>query len=223
MAEQTKLIVSESVTVSALLDAPEPFSAVCVLGHGAGAGMTHDFMERLARELTAGGLATLRYNFPYMEAGRSRPDHQSKLLATVRAALVAGERVAAGKPLFAGGKSMGGRMTSLVLAEAEVSPTVRGLVYFGFPLHPAGEPSMKRAEHLARIPVPQLFLQGTRDELADLQLIETVTKSLGSKARLEIVAGADHSFNVLKRSGRSADEVFGQLIAATLAFCQASS
>jgi hypothetical protein len=188
-----------------------------VLGHGAGAGMRHPFMDRAADALAARGLATLRYQFPYMEAGRRRPDPHPILVATVRAAVAraAGE----GLPLLAGGKSMGGRMTSRAAAE-EALPGVRGLVFLGFPLHPAGRPGTERAEHLSGVDVPMLFLQGTRDRLADLDLLQPVCRELGSRATLHVVEGADHSFGVLVRSGRSADEVMAELADAVAAWAR---
>lgn len=202
----------------ALLERPRDATALIVLGHGAGAGMRHEFMEDLARRLAAAGLATLRYEFPYMSAGRKRIDSEPVLHAALGAALDAAPELAAGLPVFAGGKSMGGRMTSRRLALTP-DPRVRGLIFFGFPLHPAKEPATSRAAHLAAVDLPMLFLQGTRDDLADLGLIRGVTADLGPRATLHVVEGADHAFAVLKRSGRTNDEVRDELVQATAEFC----
>jgi predicted alpha/beta-hydrolase family hydrolase len=181
-----------------------------ILAHGADAGMRHAFMEALAVELANRGVASLRYQFPYMEGGRNRPDPPALCHATVRAAVVEANRLAPGLPLFAGGKSFGGRMTSQAQA-ASALPEVRGLVFVGFPLHPAGKPGSTRAEHLADVTIPMLFLQGTRDELASLALLEPVVAGLGSRARLQIVDDADHSFHVRARSGRKDPQVIAEL------------
>ena len=203
--------------VSVLLVRPGDATSLLLLAHGAGAGMLHPFMQRVALDLADRGVATLRYQFPYMEAGSRRPDCQPKLLATVRSAVAEAGRQAPDLPLLAGGKSMGGRMTSLAQA-AEPLAGVRGLVFLGFPLHPAGRPGVERSEHLSHIDLPLLFLQGTRDRLAELELLEPVLDALGSTARLRIVEGADHSFHVLKRSGRDEDEVMAELADATADF-----
>jgi predicted alpha/beta-hydrolase family hydrolase len=207
-------------SVSGLLLRPPGSRWLLLLAHGAGAGMRHPFMQRVADALGARGVATLRYQFPYMEAGRRRPDHGSKLIATVRAAAAEARRRAPELPLFAGGKSMGGRMTSMAAAEQPLGG-VAGLIFFGFPLHPAGRPSRARGEHLAAVGVPMLFLQGTRDPLADLGLLEPVCRELGRRAELHAIEGGDHSFKVLKRSGRGEDEVMAELAEATRAFCEA--
>jgi predicted alpha/beta-hydrolase family hydrolase len=199
---------------SAVLLLPAAPKALFVLGHGAGAGMRHTFMETVARLLAARHLATFRYQFAYMERGRRRPDPRPTLLATVHSALAAAVAEAPGLPTFAGGKSMGGRMTSLAAAASPLE-RVRGLVFFGFPLHPSGRPSTDRAAHLAEVGRPMLFLQGTRDRLADLELLSPVCERLGLAATLHVVDGADHSFQVLKRSGRSMDEVFDELVDTT--------
>jgi len=206
-------------SVSALLLRPQGARALLVLAHGAGAGMTHRFLEGFAAALAAGGIATLRYQFPYAEAGSRRPDPRARLLETVRAAVAAGAESAGGLPLLAGGKSMGGRMTSLAAAEAPL-PSVRGLVFAGFPLHPAGRPGTERAAHLAQVELPMLFLQGTRDHLADLALLRPICEGLGARATLHVVEGADHGFAVLRRSGRSAEDVLRELAEAVAAFAE---
>jgi uncharacterized protein len=189
---------------------PQNARAALVLAHGAGAGMRHAFMEALAVELATRGVASLRYQFPYMERGSNRPDAPGLCHATVRAAVMEAGRLAPGLPLFAGGKSFGGRMTSQAQAAA-LLPGVRGLVFVGFPLHPAGKPGSTRAEHLAEVTLPMLFLQGTRDELAPLALLEPAVDKLGARARLEVIEDADHSFHVRARSGRKNDQVIVEL------------
>jgi predicted alpha/beta-hydrolase family hydrolase len=203
-------VEDEAGEVSALLRRPANADCLLVLAHGAGAGMRQTFMEALATRLSERGVATLRYQFPYMETGRGGPSPRALLTATVRAAVRKAADVAGDLPLLAGGKSMGGRMTSLAAAAAPL-PGVRGLAFFGFPLHAAGRPSADRGKHLHDIALPMLFLQGTRDRLADLQLIEPLCDALGHRAALHIVEGADHSFRVLKRSDRSDDEVLDEL------------
>jgi hypothetical protein len=203
--------------VSALLMRPEQARWLLAFGHGAGAGMRHRFMEEMSRALAGVGIATFRYQFPYMEAGSRRPDGRATLLATVRAALVAAAEAAPDLPLLAGGKSMGGRMTSLAAAEAPL-PGVRGLVFFGFPLHAAGQPASERGAHLARVDLPMLFLQGARDRLAALELIGPLCAALGTRARLEVVPEADHGFHVPKRSGRSDAAVIAGLAASVARF-----
>jgi predicted alpha/beta-hydrolase family hydrolase len=200
------IAVDESRRVSALLQVPDKTSACLVLAHGAGAGMTHPFMADAARELAERGIATLRYQFPYMEQGSRRPDTPAVAQATVRAAVAEAAARLPGVPLFAGGKSFGGRMSSQAQA-AQPLPGVKGLVFFGFPLHPAGKPSDTRAQHLAGVKVPMLFLQGTRDDLADLALLRPVVERLGSRAALAIFEDADHSFHVRARSGRTDPQV----------------
>ncbi|MEM7349167.1 MAG: alpha/beta family hydrolase [Acidobacteriota bacterium] len=196
--------------VSALLVRPDDACCLLILGHGAGAGMRHAFMESICERLAERGIATFRYQFPYMEQGRKRPDHRNILLKTIRSTVAAATEAAAGLPLFAGGKSMGGRMTSMAAAK-EALPGVQGLVFFGFPLHPAGKPGTERGEHLAEVDVPMLFLQGTRDKLAGLDLLRPICQGLGERATLHIVEGGDHSFHVLKRSGRTHGEVLDEL------------
>lgn len=210
-----RIRISQGVEVSSLLLQPPRPTALFVLAHGAGAGMRHAFMESIARRLAARGIATLRYQFPYTEHGSRRPDPEPVLLATVRAAVAAGREAAGDLPVLAGGKSMGGRMTSRAAA-AEPLEGVAGLVFLGFPLHPAGQPGISRADHLSRVDLPLLFLQGTRDTLADLPLLRPVVERLGERATLHVIEHADHMFHVLKRSGRTDDEVLDEL-AATIA------
>jgi predicted alpha/beta-hydrolase family hydrolase len=197
--------------VSALLERPGDARWLLVLGHGAGAGMRHRFMEAISAALASHAIATFRYQFPYMEKRSGRPDPQPVLLATVRAAVAAAHSVAPDLPLLAGGKSMGGRMTSLASAD-EPLPNVRGLVFFGFPLHPAGKPGIERAQHLERVALPMLFLQGRRDKLAGLGLLAPVLERIGPRATLHVVEEGDHSFAVPKRSGRSEADVLDDLV-----------
>jgi predicted alpha/beta-hydrolase family hydrolase len=210
MAKALSIPVSQKLgSVSALWLDPKVATRVLALAHGAGADMHHAFMQTLAERLAERGIATLRYQFPYTEAGKRAPNRAPVLTATVRtAAAVAVER-AAGRPTFAGGKSMGGRMTSLAASEAAL-PGVSGLVFVGFPLHAAGKPGSERAAHLENLTLPLLFLQGTRDKLAELELLTPVVEAL-PRATLHIVDGGDHSFHVLKRSGRSDDEALDEL------------
>jgi predicted alpha/beta-hydrolase family hydrolase len=197
--------------VSGLLLRPAGARLLYVLAHGAGAGMRHPFLESIAQRLAERSVATLRYQFPYMERRARRPDPPAVAAATVRAAVIEAARVAPGLPLVAGGKSFGGRMTSTAQAEAPLAG-VRGLVFLGFPLHAPGRPSDKRAEHLAQVRIPMLFLQGDRDEFADLKLLKPVVKQLGERATLHLAEGGDHSFHVLKRSGRTDTEVMAELV-----------
>jgi predicted alpha/beta-hydrolase family hydrolase len=209
-SEALRVHVSDtSGDVSGLLLAPPQPRAFYVFGHGAGAGMQHSFMNSLSERLAERGVATLRYQFPYAERGQNRPDPQPVLLATVRAAVAHAVTLAGGLPVFAGGKSMGGRMTSL--ADAETPLGVRGIVFFGFPLHPPGRPGVERAAHLREVHAPLLFLQGTRDELADLTLLRPIIEALGERATLHVIDTADHSFRVLKRAGKTDDEVQDEL------------
>jgi uncharacterized protein len=205
------IALAEGATISGLLDAPATPEACYVLAHGAGAGMHHSFMATMASGLMERRIATLRFQFPYMERGSKRPDPPNVAHAAVRAAVREAARRLPDVPLFAGGKSYGGRMTSQAQA-AEPLPDVRGVVFVGFPLHPAGKPSIERADHLAEVRVPMLFLQGTRDTLADLDLIRAVTSTLGELATLHVVAGADHSFHVLASSGRNDGQVRTELL-----------
>src|SRR5437588_3384670 len=203
--------------VSGLLMRPPDARCLYVLAHGAGAGMRHPFLETIARALATREVATLRYQFPYMERRASRPDPPAVAGAAVRAAVAEAARIAPGLPLVAGGKSFGGRMTSTAQAEQPLTG-VRGLVFLGFPLHPPGRPGDTRAEHLAQVRIPMLFLQGDRDEFADLNLLKPVVKRLGDRATLHLVEGGDHSFHVLKRSGRTDADVMGELVQAMVDF-----
>jgi len=191
-----------SEQVSGLLLRPSDAKALYLFAHGAGAGMSHRSMESNAEGLAKRNVATLRYNFPYMEKGSKRPDPPKIAHAAVRAASVEAMRVAPDLPLYAGGRSFGGRMTSQTQAE-ELIPEVRGLIFLGFPLHPAGKPGIERADHLARVRVPMLFVSGDRDALAELELLRPVVERLGDLATLHIVSGADHSFKVAAKSGRT--------------------
>lgn len=205
-----RLALPDGSSVAARLDAPATPLACYVFAHGAGAGMEHAFMQSLAQALCERGIAVLRFQFPFMERGTRRPDPPALAQSTVRAAVAEATRRCPGLPLFAGGKSFGGRMSSQAQANGPL-PAVRGLVFVGFPLHPAGKPSLARAGHLAGVELPMLFLQGTRDALAEFALIAQVTSALGARATLHEVRGADHAFHVLARSGRSDAEVIAEL------------
>ncbi|MEO8836170.1 MAG: alpha/beta family hydrolase [Caldimonas sp.] len=210
-AAPVSIAVSADESVSALLVSPAGAHAALVLAHGAGAGMRHPFLAAVAVGLAARGIATLRYQFPFMERGAKRVDPSQLAQATVRAAVDAVRSCLPGLPLFAGGKSFGGRMTSQAEAAAPLAG-VAGLVFLGFPLHAAGRPARERAAHLAAVERPMLFLQGTRDDLADLGLIETVASELGARATLSIVDDADHAFHVRARSGRNDAEALAQML-----------
>jgi predicted alpha/beta-hydrolase family hydrolase len=220
-AQPLKIAVDNAASVSGLLTRPQQPRACYVFAHGAGAGMTHSFMEKVAAGLGERGIATLRYQFPYMEKASKRPDAPSVAHAAVRAAVAEAARCCAGLPLIAGGKSFGGRMTSQAQALLPLAG-VHGLAFFGFPLHPAGKPSSERAKHLADVHVPMLFLQGTRDALAELTLLEPVVKGLGPLATLHPVRDADHSFHVLARSGRNDGEVMNEILDAFAAWAGAT-
>ena len=232
MTEPDRITVTTltGAEVGALLLRPADPSALLVLGHGAGAGMEHPFMEGVATRLADRGVATLRYQFPYMHAGKKSPDRAPVLVSAVRGAVRRARELAEGLPLFAGGKSLGGRMTSLGAAEAgwrgepggahdlaEAERAVHGIVFFGFPLHAAGAPSAERAAHLERVKMPLLFLQGTRDSLATLELLRPVLTALGPQATLHVVDGADHGFHV-RGAGKSDPEVLDELADETVAW-----
>ncbi len=210
-AKPLRIPVGDGVEVSGLLQAPQAARACYILAHGAGAGMTHPFMTAAAAGLAARGIATLRYQFPYMERGSRRPDPPKLAHATVRAAVAAAQDSMSELPLIAGGKSFGGRMTSQAQALSPL-PGVHGLAFLGFPLHPAGRPSAERGEHLFDVKIPMLFLQGARDALATLDELQPVCKKLGRRATLKLFADADHSFHVPARSGRKDAEVFAELL-----------
>ena len=207
--ETLRIQVGEGGEVEGLLDRPADARALLVLAHGAGAPMRHVFLEQLTQRLAARRVAVLRYAFPYTQRGARAPDKPPVLMATVRAAVAAAAGRAPDLPLFAGGKSMGGRMTSQAMAEVPL-PGVRGLVFVGFPLHPAGRPSTSRAAHLAKVSVPMQFLQGTRDTLADLKLLRSVVEPL-ARTTLHVVEDADHGFHVRKSSGRTDAQVLAAL------------
>ncbi|HET6779316.1 MAG TPA: alpha/beta family hydrolase [Gemmatimonadales bacterium] len=213
-ATDLRLPISDSIgEVAAFLLRPPDAWLLYVLAHGAGAGMRHQFLEQISASLAARGVATFRYQFPYMESGRGRPDAPSLLEATVRAAVTRAGEIVPELPVIAGGKSLGGRMTSSAAA-AEPLDRVRGLAFLGFPLHPPGQPGTLRAEHLHQVNAPMLFLQGTRDAFARLDLITEVCRGLERRATLRVIEGADHSFGVLKRSGRTPGQVHEELAGA---------
>ncbi len=218
-AREVGIDVDAGRRVSGLLQVPERSRACYVLAHGAGAGMTHAFMASVAAELAERGIATLRYQFPYMEQGGKRPDPPALAQATVRAAVAAAGRLAPGLPLIAGGKSFGGRMTSQAQATQPLAG-VRGLAFLGFPLHPAKRPSDARATHLAEVQVPMLFLQGTRDALADLAMLRPVVAALGARATLHLVEEADHSFHVPARTGRKDADVLREMLDVLVAWAK---
>jgi len=203
--------VDSGQRVSGLLLAPPEARACYVLAHGAGAGMAHPFMAAIANGLAERGVATLRYQFPYMEQGSKRPDAPKLAHATVRAAVLEASRLVPELALFAGGKSFGGRMTSQAQVASPL-PGVRGLVFLGFPLHPSGQPSDERAKHLFDVQIPMLFLQGTRDALANLPLLEQLCARIGARATLKLFESADHSFHVPARTGRKDTEVRNELL-----------
>ena len=217
VAEPVVIAGDDGVRVSGLLQSPPRARACGVLAHGAGAGMAHPFMAAVAAGLAARGIASLRYQFPYMERGAKRPDPPPVAQATVRAAVAAAQRLLPELPLIAGGKSFGGRMTSQAQAKAPLGG-VRGLAFLGFPLHPAGRPAQDRGKHLFDVHIPMLFLQGTRDTLAALDQIEPLCRALGPRATLRLFADADHSFHVGARSGRSDAQVRGEMLDALALF-----
>jgi predicted alpha/beta-hydrolase family hydrolase len=220
-AADLRLNISDAIgEVSAFLLRPPDAWLLYVLAHGAGAGMRHQFLETISASLAAAGVATFRFQFPYLEAGRRRPDVPAVLEETVRAAVTKAGDIVPELPVIAGGKSLGGRMTSSAAATRPL-PHVKGLAFLGFPLHPPGDPGTRRAEHLQQVDVPMLFLQGTRDAFARLDLITGVCQGLGSRSTLHQVEGADHSFGVLKRSGRSPVHVVDELTSALVRWARA--
>jgi len=208
---EVRIKVTEAQEVSGLLLTPEEAKACYVVAHGAGAGMTHPFLTAIANGLAERSIATLRYQFPYMEQGSKRPDPPKVAHAAVRAAVLEASRLVPNVTLFAGGKSFGGRMSSQAQAVAPLSG-VRGLLFLGFPLHPPGQPSTERAKHLFEIHVPMLFLQGTRDDFASLELLTDLGKKLGDTATLRLFQDADHSFHVPARTGRKDADVRTELL-----------
>jgi len=216
-AEPVAIAVDNATRVSGLLQVPARAQACYVLAHGAGAGMSHPFMAAVAQELAERRIATLRYQFPYMEKGGKRPDPPKLAHATVRAAVAETARRLPKLPLVAGGKSFGGRMTSQAQAIAPL-PNVRGLVFLGFPLHPANRPSSERGKHLFEVEVPMLFLQGTRDALASLDQLKPLCQTLGARATLTLFQDADHSFHVPARSGRTDPQVRSDVLDALVAW-----
>ena len=219
VGERLSFAVDDGLRTSARLELPVAARACYVLAHGAGAGMEHPLMRAVAAGLAERRIATLRYQFPYMERGARRPDPPALCHATVRAAVAECARLVPTLPLVAGGRSFGGRMTSQAQAE-EPLPGVRGLAFLGFPLHPAGRPSDSRAEHLARVEIPLLFLQGTRDALAERPLLEALLARLGPRARVCWLEDADHAFHVRTRSGRSDGEVMTSALEALCAWLE---
>ena len=217
--ERLTIAVDERTKVSGLLVAPRGARTCYVFAHGAGAGMAHPFMEAVANELAERSVATLRYQFPYMEGGGKRPDPPKVAHATVRAAVGEAARVLPKLALIAGGKSFGGRMTSQAQAAAAL-PGVKGLAFLGFPLHPAGAPSDERAMHLFDVEIPMLFMQGTRDTLADLTLLKPLVKRLGKRATLHLIADGDHSFHVPARTGRKDAQVRSEMLDAFVAWAR---
>src|SRR3954468_12828485 len=210
-AKELKLETERIGTVSAILIQPDTARACYVLAHGAGANMRHSFMDQVAAGLADRGVATFRFNFPYMEKSQGRPDRPAVAHAAIRAAVEEAARLCPGLKLVAGGKSFGGRMTSQAQSKAPL-PSVKGLAFLGFPLHADNKPSTERAEHLAQVDIPMLFLQGTRDKLADLGHLKPVIDALGPKATLHEVEGGDHSFAVLRKSGRTNDEALAEVL-----------
>jgi len=215
--QELKLDIARIGTVSAILMQPDKARACYVLAHGAGADMRHSFMQKIAADLADRGIATFRFNFPYMEKKRGRPDQPVVAHAAIAAAVEEAARLCPGLKLVAGGKSFGGRMTSQAQAASPLAG-VRGLAFLGFPLHPAGKPSDARAEHLFDVHVPMLFLQGTRDALAELTLLRPMTQRLGARATLRLLPDADHSFHVPARSGRKDADIRREMLDAFAAW-----
>jgi uncharacterized protein len=209
--QAVSVAVDDQRQVSGILLAPSEARVCYVLAHGAGAGMAHPFMAAIANGLAERGIATLRYQFPYMEQRSKRPDSPKVAEATVRAAVLEASKLVPTLALVAGGKSFGGRMTSQAQAASPLAK-VRGLAFLGFPLHPAGKPSDERGQHLFQVKIPMLFLQGTRDALADTKLLGALVQQLGSRATLKLFPDADHSFHVPVRSGRNDADVRSELL-----------
>jgi predicted alpha/beta-hydrolase family hydrolase len=220
-ANPVHISVDESTVVSGLLVMPSTARACFVVAHGAGAGMQHPFMVSLANDLAARGIATLRYQFPYMEKRGKRPDTPAVCHATVRAAVAAAGALTPSLPLIAGGKSFGGRMTSQAQAASPL-PQVRGLVFLGFPLHPPKQPSDARGEHLSRVDIPMLFLQGARDEFAEPALLHPLIERLGGRATLCLLPDADHSFHVPARAALNQGQINGRMLDALTAWVEAT-
>jgi hypothetical protein len=220
-AQKLTIAVDDARRVSGLLEVPARARACYVLAHGAGAGMTHPSLEAVAMELGERGIATLRYQFPYMEQGGGRPDPPALAQATVRAAVAEAGRLVPKLPLIAGGRSFGGRMTSQAQAAAPL-PRVQGLAFLAFPLHPAGRPSGERGKHLFDVQIPMLFLQGTRDALADLQQLQPLVDRLGRRATLRLFQDADHSFHVPARTGRKDPQVRSEILDALAAWVESA-
>ena len=210
-AKPISIRIDATSEVSALMDRPRDANALLVLAHGAGAGMTHRHVAATAEGLATRGIAVLRFNFPYMERGSKRPDSPAVAHAAIRAAVARATKLAGDLPVFAGGRSFGGRMTSQAQTEEPLSD-VRGLVFFAWPLHPSGKPGTDRAEHLSKVTLPMLFLQGTADTLAETQLLKPVVASLGKRATLHLVEHADHSFHVPVRTGRKDAAVLDEIL-----------
>jgi hypothetical protein len=221
-SQHVTIAVDDRQRVSGLLQAPAQARVGYVLAHGAGAGMNHPFMAAVANGVFDRGIATLRYQFPYVERGSKRPDSPALAQATVRAAVVEAARLLPGLVLVAGGKSFGGRMTSQAQAASPLAG-VRGLAFLGFPLHAAGKPSDERAQHLFQVQIPMLFLQGTRDALADLPLMQSIAERLGARASLKLFQDADHSFHVPARTGRTDTEVMAHMLDAFAVWIQTLS
>jgi predicted alpha/beta-hydrolase family hydrolase len=219
-AESELRVAARGGQLDAVLLRPRAASAMLLLAHGAGAGMRHAFLEAIAGALATRGVATLRFQFPWMQRGEKRLDAPPVLHDAVCAAFAEAERCADGAPLFAGGKSLGGRMTSQAAAQGKLA-AARGLVFLGFPLHPAGRPGIERAAHLRGAALPMLFVQGTRDALADLALLRPVLSELGARAQLHLEDDADHAFHVRKKSGRDDAQVVDSIAAAVAAFTTA--
>jgi predicted alpha/beta-hydrolase family hydrolase len=210
-AKLISIRIDGTAEVSALLDKTRDAKALLVLAHGAGAGLTHKHMAATAEGLATRGVAVLRFNFPYMEKGSKRPDSPAIAHGAIRATVAKARKLAGALPLFAGGRSFGGRMTSQTQAD-EPLPDVRGLVFFAWPLHPSGKPGTDRAEHLSKVTLPMLFLQGTADTLAETQLLKPVVASLGKRTKLHLAEHADHSFHVPARMGRKDSDVLDEIL-----------